>query len=218
MRGTSLGTRAPGSGRAARWSVPFRSGTNALTARGSTADGRTLRDAVDVDVALRPAVLADPAAPFSRLSVNAGAALQYTDPSGWVWVEDQSYVSGGWGAVGGSAQTIEAAWVNGTRENPLYQTFRRNMSAYRFDVPDGAYAVTVRCVDPTMPAPGRRSFDVTLNGAVLAAGVDLVARAGVHGACDLAGRVQVSAGAGLRVGFRSVVGMPVVSGIDVRRV
>jgi len=218
VRGTSLGTRSPGVARAARWSVPFRNGTNRLTARGVAADGRALDDAVDVDLVLRPAALRDPTSPFSRLSVNVGAGVQYTDPTGWVWVEDQPYATGGWGAVGGSAQAIDAAWVNGTAENPLYQTFRRNMSAYRFDVPDGAFDVTVRCVDPSMPGPGRRSFDVTLNGAVLAAGVDLVARAGVHGAHDVAGRVQVSGGAGLTVGFRSVVGMPVVSGIDVRKV
>ena len=216
--GASLGVKAPGTARTARWQVPFVHGTNELTARGRAEDGTVLEDAVEVLFTYQAPVLADPSVPFQRLATSAGAIVQYTDPESWVWVEDQVYSVGGWGAVGGTALTMTDGWVNGSTEDPLYQTYREAMSAYRFDVPGGTYEVTLRFMDPTATAPGQRVIDVHLNGAVLAAGLDLVAQVGPRTAYDVEGRVKVSGGTGLAVGFTARTGMPVVSGIGVRRV
>jgi beta-galactosidase len=128
-------------------------------------------------------------------------------------------------------------WVNGTDEDPLYQTYRKGMSGYRFDVPDGTYEVTLRFAEITsagdtdtdgnvVPAPGGvvtvpvgwRVFDVALNGALLESGLDLVATVGQHRPYDVTTTVAASGGGGIEIGFTAVTDLPVVSAIDVRRV
>ena len=213
--GRSLGSKAPGAGRGAVWDVPFVDGANAVLARGRTATGALVEDTVDITFTRQAAVLADPGSPFRRLAVSAGAIVQYIDPDTLVWCEDRTYASGAWGAVGGTTG-LNGSWVNRSTEDPLYQTYRQGMSAYRFDVPDGSYEVQLRFASPGGTV-GSRVFDVALNGATLASGLDLVAVAGANTAFDLTGLVDASGGGGLTVGFTPRSGSPVISGIDVRR-
>ena len=92
------------------------------------------------------------------------------------------------------------------------------MSAYRFDVPDGSYEVTLRLTEPTATAAGQRVFGVRLNEQPLVNDLDLFAVAGGATAHDLTGTVTAAGGGGLTISFDAGVGDPVVSGIDVVRV
>lgn len=117
----------------------------------------------------------------------------------------------------GAGAGLAGKWTNGSPEDPLYQTYREGMSAYRFDVPDGRYEVRLRFADPQMTSPGKRVFTVKLGNMVLKENLDLVAVAGASSAHDVVGITEVADGQGLLVTFDASIGLPVVSGIDVRK-
>jgi beta-galactosidase len=216
LNGTSLGVLDVGDSRAAVWDVPFVDGRNDIVAVGRDAAGRRVEDKVRITFAYNAPKLSDPSVPFERLALSAGAIVQYTDPHELVWIEDREYSDGARGAVGGTTG-LAGKWTNGSPEDPLYQTYREGMSAYRFDVPGGRYEVRLRFADPRMTSPGERVFTVKLGNMVLKENLDLVAVAGASTAYDVVGNTEVVDGQGLIVTFDGLIGLPVVSGIDVRK-
>jgi beta-galactosidase len=238
--GVSLGKKPTDSIGHVSWMVPFVDGRNRLYAAGTAPSGARLADEATVHFSYHPPVLADAAVPFKRISVSAGAIVQYIDPEGTVWLEDREYIPGGWGAVTpdfiGGYGWMKNNWVNDTEEDPLYQTYRKGMSAYRFDVPDGRYRVTLRFAEITsagdtggdgtaVPAPdgtvrvpvGWRIFDGSINGRPLLIGLDLVARVGQHTPFDVTTRVAATGWGGIEIAFTAIENLPVISAIDVRR-
>jgi len=147
------------------------------------------------------------------LRVNAGGAA-YAD-GGVVWASDQPYSPGGWGYVGGATFGTTTP-INGTSDQPLYQTERYGMSAYLFDVPIGMYEVTLKFAEIYQYAkPGGRIFDVRLEGQTVIAGLDLFSQIGPYTAYDQAFTVPVYDGQ-LAIEFVSIVGQPKVNAIRVR--
>jgi beta-galactosidase len=213
MDGTSLGSQKIGADRIGEWMVPFTDGSHKVVATGRGSHGRK-RDRVDIDFRYDAAELSDSSVPFERLPVSAGAVVQYTDPDSVVWVEDREHTSGAWGAVGGTTG-VSSEWTDGSTEDPLYQTYRAGMTAYRFDVPDGRYEVRLRFAEPTQTKKGKRVFSVLLQDEPLCRDLDLVATAGAHTAHDVKGTAKATDGAGLTISFEASVGKAVVSGIDV---
>ena len=93
--------------------------------------------------------LRDAAHPVRALAVNVGSNAQYADDEGIVWLEDRPYAPGSFGYVGGTRGLLAREIViTDTRQTPLYSTYRAGLSAYRFDVPDGEYAVTLLFAEP----------------------------------------------------------------------
>ncbi|GAA2411419.1 glycoside hydrolase family 2 TIM barrel-domain containing protein [Actinomadura vinacea] len=215
INGRSLGRKQPDDVCAATWQVPFVDGGNEIVARG-VANGKVVTDSVRVAFTYQAPRLSDASVPFRRLAVSAGAIVQYTDPQSLVWAEDRAYTDGGWGAIGGTTGLMRK-WVNRSSEDPLYQTYREGMTAYRFDVPAGRYRVRLRFTEPSENARGNRVFSVRLNEHVLVNDLDLVAVAGPRTAYDLDGIVAATNADGLKVVFDPTVGRAVVSGIDVTR-
>ncbi|HEX9824688.1 MAG TPA: S8 family serine peptidase [Actinomycetota bacterium] len=110
--------------------------------------------------------------------VNAGDGA-YTDGAGTAWAPDQPYTPGGWGYtnVASDVQTVSSD-IAGTTDDALYRAIRLDPGSYRFDVPDGRYAVTLRFAEPAKRAAGTRVFDVLAEGAVVLADHDTTAEVG----------------------------------------
>ncbi|MPV89206.1 DUF4982 domain-containing protein, partial [Georgenia ruanii] len=237
---TPLGAKATDSIGHVSWMVPFVDGENRLSAFAIAPAGTKLTDEATVHFTYHAPRLADPEVPFERLALSAGAVVQYTDADGTVWLEDREYAPGGFGALADDFTAgygwMKNDWVDGSDEDPLYQTYRKGMSAYRFDVPDGTYEVTLRLAEITsagdtggdgtaVPAPdgtvdvpvGWRVFDVTVNGTPAETALDLVAKVGQHAPYDLTTRVTTTGGEGIEIGFTAMKNLPVVSAIDIRR-
>lgn len=89
------------------------------------------------DITYQPAVITD-------LAVNAGSDCHYQSAkSGKTWLPDQPYsAENKWGYIGGEATQTQTE-ITQTADNPLYQTMRKGMEGYRFDVPKGRYEVEV---------------------------------------------------------------------------
>lgn len=123
-----------------------------------------------------------------NLNINVGAHVQYIDPvTGEVWIADQEYAAGSFGYVGGEVFQRDknkiqgtASDIQGTENDPLFQTMREGLEAYRFDVPKGYYSVSLLFAEPQFNASEAliynldaseeiseetvRSFDIMING------------------------------------------------------
>ena len=106
--------------------------------------------------------------------------------------------------------------VAGTNDTPLYQSQRFALREYRFDLPNGAYQVTLKFAEIYAWLPGQRLFSVSLEGNPVISGLDLYAVAGADTAYDRTFAATVSDGA-LNIVFSASAGSPAVNAIRVKR-
>jgi hypothetical protein len=118
------------------------------------------------------------------------------------------------GADGGAVTRFKAP-VENTEQDAVYQTVRYNTAGYRLEVANGIYDVTLKLVEPFYDASGKRRFGVTVQGAVVADGLDVFEQAGKNRAYDLvAEKVKVQNGV-LQIGLIREKGHPCIAGIEV---
>lgn len=128
-----------------RVNLPY--GTSTLRAQGSK-DGQTAEDVMTLRLEAMPDL-----SKGDELAVNVGSDCVFTsDVSGLTWLPDQPYSVGSWGYVGGEARSTTSE-IENTKDGPLYQTWRENLKAYRFDVPDGTYEVELVMADVSRSRP-----------------------------------------------------------------
>ena len=106
---------------------------------------------------------------------NSGGP-QYIQSDGTVYLSDR-YYSGGYSAT--------SAAISGTSNDPLYQTERFGNFSYSIPLPNGNYTVLLRFAEIYWSAPGRRIFDVFIEGAEVISNLDIFALVGKNTAYDL---------------------------------
>ncbi len=149
-----------------------------------------------------------------RVNVGGGS---YTDVSGRLWAADQAYTPGAWGYVNGRVYATTHAIV-GTGDPVLYQTHRFGVSSYRFSVPNGRYTVRLRFAETyAYASTGARVFSVLIEGVEALSGLDLATTPGRWVAIDHTLNTEVSDGL-LTIDFKTVVGPPIISAIEVTSV
>ena len=148
------------------------------------------------------------------VAVNAGGSV-YTDSTGIVWQADKPYAPGSWGFVLGQSYSTTVR-IEQTGDQPLYQTERWNMAAYRFDLPNGVYAVELHFAEIyPWTCPGDRIFDVQLEGATVLKDLNIMAAVGPYMPLVRAFTTTVNDGR-LDVGFPAAFPPGKVSAILVR--
>ena len=209
VNGKSQGVVSPDSVKRASWNVVLKPGDNVIEAKAGAQSDRLV-----VQYTFVPTKLAS--VPFTTLGVNAGSKAQVSDETG-LWIGDQQYTPGGFGFVGGTPTMFDKDLpITHTTQTPLYFTFQSGMSAYRFDVPDGSYAVTLMFAEPSAK-PGERVFDVSVNGKVVVSRLDLSAKYGIARAATYTTSVTASGGAGITVNFTPIKGQAILNAIRVIR-
>lgn len=135
----------------ARVEVPFINGNNELEAFATVHDS-LVRAIANIEFKLIPADLKSTALPFTDIHVKLGDKRYFTDDStGITWLPEKQYTPGSWGYTGGKVFALKNSLlpygtnknILGTTLDPLYQTQRTGLDYFRFDVPDGQYAVTL---------------------------------------------------------------------------
>lgn len=145
------------------------------------------------------------------IRVNAGGGT-YTDSLGQVWSKDTGSAEGRTFAT--------TAPITGSPDPVLYQT--ESFSAgpiwdYRFVVPNGTYTVTLKFAEIYYTSPGRRVFDIELNGKTAYRRLDVFSAAGgIDKAIDLAYPVTVSNGL-INITLRALIGYPTINAIEIRK-
>ncbi len=154
---------------------------------------------------------------FAPLLVSA-RSTDYLDAQGQVWLADQPYTPGGWGYVDdGDSVGFDRLNANptldiqGTIDDPLYSTGRAFMDAYRFDLPDGVYALTLHFAETLRgnDGTGVRVFDITVNGQLAWDDFDILRHAVTPNTATTVTREPLEVfGGSLTVGFHSRTGGP----------
>lgn len=236
LNGKSLGVKTVHDGSAV-FEVPFRAGENVLEARGS--DGAV--DLQRVDFRMVPQDMSA----FKEISVLLGTRRYFEDRDGGViWIPEQEYRPGSWGYVGGQRMYQKTsdgqrpafeADIAGTDLDPIFQTQRAGIEAFRADVPDGSYYIDLYFADLTGPFRGKpmlfalgndaiapeqtdRVFSVSLNGTTVIKNLNIAQQYGFNAAVVQRISVDVEGGKGIKVDFLPVEGLPVLNAIRILRV
>ncbi len=129
------------------------------------------------------------------------------DARGHRWQPDSGYL-GGWSSVAD-------ARIQGTGSQGIYQHERSGMRGYVIQVPAPAtYAITLYLAETRFSRPRQRVFDVTAEGVVEAADVDIVQAAGRNSAYHVSFTAAVTDGE-LDLGFINKIDQAKVNGIEV---
>jgi len=88
------------------------------------------------------------------------------------------------GAEGGAVASFPDNPIADTADAPLYQTVRYNLSAYHLPASNGLCKVTLKFCEPFYDAPGKRAFDVKLQGRMVITNLDIFAKVGKNRALD----------------------------------
>lgn len=110
--------------------------------------------------------------------VVAGRSTDYTDTAGNAWSADKGF-------IGGASEGAGTAPIAKTDDPELYRSGRYagtetvpDKFGYAFDVTPGSYRVTLKFAETYRDAPGQRKFDVTINGAKVLTGFDVIGESG----------------------------------------
>jgi beta-galactosidase len=199
----------------ATWNVVLAPGDNVLIATGQ-AGTTTVSDTLHVSFRYQPLILADSRFPFRDLGVNAGSKAQIAD-SVALWIGDREYTKGSFGHIGGTPTMFDKDLpITHTRETPLYFTYLKGLSSYRYDIPDGTYIIDLLLAEPDAK-PGERVFSISANGTSVVRHLDLSQKYGIAHAVTLSTRVRVTGGRGIDLKFIKETGAPILNAIHVRK-
>lgn len=235
LNGKSVGSSAAKDGVASFVITPA-NGWNTVAAE--TPDG--LRDATRFKYFAVPSDMSK----FVELNCSLGTDCQFMDEiQGSAWIPEQEYVPGSWGYVGGGRFGVKNGNnflpgtnqdILGTINNPIFQTQRVGLEAFKADVPDGKYYVYLYFAeltsnsqgkplpynlgnDTVIPGATERMFNVDINGTPVLRDYDIRAEIGDCRAVIRKFEVRVSGGKGLTVAFSAVKDLPVLNAIRIYR-
>ncbi|SDC66926.1 carboxypeptidase regulatory-like domain-containing protein [Actinokineospora iranica] len=156
--------------------------------------------------------------PAYRTGVNAGGG-GFTDRDADGWSTDQAWAPGGFGYLSGGPVVTAKKEITGTDDDVLYQSQRESAGGYRFDaLPGGTYQVELSFAELRAGlVPGRRVFDVSLNGAKVLPNHDIAARVGTMAADRREFWVTVPEGGSIAVELAALRGKlpPVLNAVRV---
>lgn len=238
LNGRSLGSK-PVTDRCASFDVPFTDGENVIVAKADNGAEDLLR----ISFRMVPSRMED----FTELSVSLGDNRHFEDRPGAVaWIPEKEYTPGSWGYVGGdqmrpqtgrgSLPTFEKD-IFGTDTNPIFQTQRAGLEAFKADVPDGNYYLYLYFAELCLgvqnkPLPynlgndlitsdevsKNRMFDVAINGETALKDFNIKAEEGSCRAVIKKFSLEINDGEGLTVSFIPKEGLPVLNALRLVRI
>lgn len=208
----SAGVKNPDSSKKSVWNVTLTDGLNEIEARGKF-NGKDIFHRTQINLIIRPEPLTSDFLHKYGLLINVGSNTQFISDDENVWESDRPYQVGGWGFVGGKQSKISQNIIN-TADDPLYQTFRQGLSAYRFDIPDGDYEIEMFFAEPSDLKKGERIFDISANGIKVIENFDLISETGLLQANIKKFKIKVSGGKGLSLDFQSAKGDTILCAIS----
>lgn len=222
------------------WEVPFVAGTNVLKVINPL--DPELNDQAMIEFKLLPDQLTDDH-DFSTLNVLLGAQRHFIEEANHrLWLPDQPYRKGAWGYIGG---TVFKAGNNripygsdknirGTDLDPIYQTQRMGLSAYKIDVPNGFYELNLYFSEllggeqkealaynldnyQGKEIAEQRIFSLNLNGKVFLKDFNIQEEYGYASAAQKSIRIEVMDGKGITLDFIPLKGQAVLNAVSLRK-
>lgn len=222
--------------------IPFSDGVNLIEVTGE-ANGKVVKDFYESDFKMLPQCLtSDAGHPFKEINVMLGSQRYFEDKTaGILWMPEQAYVPGQWGYVGGNAFSVSTRHGNlpasdldilGTNQDPIFQTQREGLSAFKLDVPDGKYAIYLYLAeltpvlqrealaynlggDVSYKESSERVFHIKVNGHYQIKDFDIAGQISCQRAIIKKLLISVTDGKGISVDFEAVKGEPILNAIRV---
>ncbi len=148
-----------------------------------------------------------PLPPPTTLRIDTGSAVNFTDHAGNLWLADT-----GW--LGGNRVERGAINIEDTNDAPLYQTERYGMSRYDFELPAAMYLVRLHFAETTYNGPGKRIFNVNVQGTAIINNLDVYAEAGGQNKA-LVKAVLVQVSKRLTISFSPTIENPQINAIEI---
>lgn len=179
---------------------------------------------------------------FTDINVLLGARRYFEDRvAEMCWIPEQAYEEGSWGYIGGKVAPNKTRYgslpasdtdVLGTEQDPVFQTQRVGIEAFKADVPDGVYAVYLYWAELTSENKKealaynlgndvvredyvKRVFSVDINGVSVAGQMNIAEECGFERAVIKKYIVPVSQGKGITIRFGAVESVPVLNAIRI---
>ena len=181
-------------------------------------------------------------ADFEELNVLLGSVRSFEDTENNIcWVPEKEYAAGSWGYVGGEAFRPQTNFgslpasdldIWGTDKDPVFQSKRDGIEAFKMDVPDGKYAIYLYWADLTSATdkealPYNLGNDVvaseslssiigvSVNGRQALPAYDIRKEAGVQRAVIKKIEEDVTDGEGINIEFKALAGKTFLNAIRV---
>lgn len=233
----SLG-KQPNTNGVVLFDVPFVDGINHIEAKANI-NGQTMIDFLNVDFQLFQSILDNS---FTELNVMLGSPRYFDDRETHIaWIPEQAYRPGSWGYVGGKPYRRKTTngtllgsdiSIYGTDMDPIFQTQRVGIEAFKADVPDGEYSVYLYWAeldsaqkreslvynlgtDAEQTATGERVFGISINGTTMIDSLNLTRDYGYAHAVIQKFIILVKDGKGLTIDFHKQKGEPVLNAIRI---
>jgi len=243
QNGKKLGSKSTEMG-VAIFDVPFTDGENIIKAT-ATVNNQAIEDLTTIDFKLVPALFKWDAGKYVDLNISVGDNRFFVDDKlKQVWLPEQPYTKGSWGYIGGKVFTMPGQArqgfgsdkdIYGTDLDAVYQTQRIGIDAFRFDVPDGEYDLTLGFAElegkPAGPALAynlggnevdadvhQRSFDVLVNGNLLIKSLSTQNQLQAQREYTTTTRVSITGGQGITVKFNPFKGEAILNAIQLKQV
>lgn len=222
--------------------IAFVDGINVIEVTGKSG-GKVVKDFYDSHFKMLPKTLtAETGLVFDELNVMLGSKRYFEDKvADIVWIPEQAYVPGQWGYVGGTAFGVTTRHGNlpasdlnilGTDQDPIFQTQREGLSAFKLDVPNGKYAVYLYLAelvpamqkealaynlgnDASYKNTSERVFNIKVNGEYQLKEFNIAEQIAAERAIIKKLSVNVIDGKGISIDFEAVKGKPVLNAIRV---
>ncbi|RYD75144.1 MAG: glycoside hydrolase family 2, partial [Sphingobacteriales bacterium] len=220
--------------------LPFKQGNNEIQLS-SKNNGITITDKRNIYFELQPDRFSNNEIAFKQINILCGAKRSFTDSAGNLWLPDQAYKTGAWGYTGGTAFKLTKSSIPyGTDKNikftgndPIYQTQQTGLENYKFDVPDGAYELTLHFAELlggtvsgllyNLDAGGRvedsssREFSVLVNNKALVENLNIAQQYGMAVPVVKTVTLNASNSKGIYINFKALKGLPVLNSIQLKK-
>lgn len=150
------------------------------------------------------------------LRIIAGYEADYKE-----FLKDQAWKSDSqYGFMDGGKSQFNLPITNAASDELfVYQTERWGMAKYLFQLEPGTYRVTLMFAENYFTEPGKRIFDVYIQGKEVIKSLDLVYAAGIRTKYDkVIDNVNVGENGILDIHFSSVVDNPIINGIIIEQI
>ncbi len=117
------------------------------------------------------------------------------------------------GPLNGQYQASPDRTIASTPEPAIYQDVRDRVFGYRFSLPNGTYAVTLKFCENQFDRPEARVFDVLIQNQKVIERLDIFARAGRYQALDFTFPQIAVTGGRLAIDFADRIHYPCIAGI-----
>jgi len=224
--------------------VPFVDGDNSIKAVG-TLNGKVYEDMATVKFKMVPATFTNTADHFTDMNISLGDNRFFVDEKlQQVWMPEQPYQKGSWGYIGGkvfvmpdhSRQSFGSdKSIYDTDLDAVYETQRTGIEAFKFDVPDGEYDITLGFAElegkPAGPAlvynlggteqaatTAQRAFDVSINGELVIKSLGTQNYLQAQRAYATTIRVSAKNNAGISIDFKALKGAAILNAVQIAKV